>query len=74
MTDTEARASVQPLDVSDDATAAGQAVKDQRKMYLPAGAVAVTTQDQVVFGGVVYDVQVVRPWRSHTRVELIHED
>ncbi len=73
VTDRETPANVQPLDITDDAQAAGQAVKDLRKVYVPAG-VAVTTADQVIVGTITYEVTAVRPWRSHTRLEVVHED
>ena len=71
--DTDAAASVQPLDATDAETVGGQIEGDRRKVFLPPG-VQVSALDSIVIDGRVYEVTDIREWPHFSRVTVLYED
>ena len=73
ITETELRASVQPLTVDDVPTGGGVSLQSRFVVFV-RGADSLRATDAIVVDGVTYQVDAVQPWRgSHCRAEVIEE-
>ena len=78
-TETELRASVQPLVLEDRDLASGVQLVERLKVYIPASSGDLRAAfddreaDRVLYGGKVYAVEESRTWPKFTRVTLLRE-
>lgn len=78
ITETELRASVQPLDLADNDIEGGSQLTERLKVYVgePDALVAAFDDreaDEVVIGGETFTVIESRSWPTHTRATLLRE-
>ena len=79
ITETEFRASVQPLKLGDDEIAGGEQLAEKIKVYVPNENALLAAfddrgADRVVYNGIEYIVEESRSWPGgHTRATIIRE-
>ena len=76
VTETELRASVQPLAIEDSDFVGGVQLVERIKVYVPESDALVAAFDQsvadeVVIGTKTYTVEVSRSWPTHTRATVL---